>query len=120
MTEHEYYLKITSLNDVGILNHEDGTFVWYHSTPKSRYKSIKQNGLKINSLPTYQDVPEPWIYVSSHPFIVNNDFITFKVNLSWLNHEYAGWPFGEDEKPLHERWQLRIFCDIAYEHLTLI
>lgn len=97
------------MNDV--INHKTGTCIWYHSAPVERVKNILREGLKINSKPTWQANPEPWIYVSTEPWNSDSN-VVFEVDLSFLNTDEAGWPFGQDEEPLENRWQLRVFKDI--------
>ena len=105
------------MNDV--INHKNGTCVWYHSTPKERVGSILQEGLRINSPPTWQSGPEPWIYMSTIPWNAENNTV-LEVDLSFLNTYEAGWPFGQDEEPLENRWQLRVLIDIPKRYINLM
>ncbi len=102
----------------GIFNVKNNTFIWYHSTLSGLASKILKEGLRINSIPTFQDSPEPRIFVSTHPFTTNKDFVTFKVDLSNLDDQYVKWPFNECEKPLQKRWQLCVYCDIPANLLT--
>ena len=103
---------------IGIFNVENNSYIWYHSTPSGLVSKIRKEGLKINSIPTYQDLPEPRIFISTHPFIFSPDFVTFRVDLSYFPIKYAKWPFNEGDKPLEERWQLCIYHDISPHLLT--
>jgi hypothetical protein len=94
------------MNDV--INHETENCIWYHTTYVSRLQFILNEGLRINSLPSWQFAPEPWIYVSTIPWHVK-DGIILEVNLSFLNIDECGWPFVDADEP---KWQLRVFKDI--------
>ena len=96
--------------NIGIVNPVSGNYMWYHSTPIERADSIRKNGLKINSEPTWQSKPEPWIYVSVVPFFELPDYVTFEVDLSKLPWDKCGWAFDGEE-------QLRVFEDIPTEWL---
>lgn len=106
----------------GILNHKNDSYIWYHTTPQERVDSILKDGLKINSPPTYQGGPEPWIYVSTEPFWMENG-VTLKVDLEDVKHKDAGWPFQsgpeEDPEEWEARWQLRVFVDVPTEKLKI-
>lgn len=103
--------------NTGIYNCLYKNYIWYHCTPPERVNSILKEGLKINSMPTYQDCPEPWIYVSSKPFFLN--LVVLTIDLSYLPWDKAGWPFGEEEKPIEERIQLRILEDIPVKYINI-
>ena len=107
-------------NQIGIYNYMQGNYIWYHSTLNGLVDSIQKEGLKILSIPTFQDQPEPWIYVGAYPFTNEKDFSTFAVDLSYLPWDKAGWPFGEEEKPNEERYQLRILENIPPKYLRLL
>jgi hypothetical protein len=101
-----------------VINHKRGDCIWYHTTPMSRIKSILKRGLKINSKPTYQEYKEPWIYVSTKPFLdielITRPFVVLEVDLSWLSPDDCGWPFVDpDTKEWEGRWQLRVFRNIS-------
>lgn len=98
------------MKKTGVINPKRDDCIWYHSTPNERVESILKNGLKINSKPTWQSKPEPWIYVSTTPFDESDGTTTFEVDLSELPWDMAGWPFDSD-------WQLRVFCDIPTKWL---
>jgi hypothetical protein len=102
-----------------IYNHENNSCIWYHSTLKGLASKILREGLMINSIPTFQSSSEPRIYVSTHPFTCDKDFVTFKVDLSKFDVKYAKWPFHEGDKPIEKRWQLCIYHNIPPELLTL-
>lgn len=102
-----------------VINHKRGDCVWFHTTPLSRWGSIERAGLKINSPPTWQTSPEPWIYVSTEPFSPGENNMVLEVDLSWLSTEDCGWPFldGRDDPDWDNRWQLRVFRDIPPEYI---
>ena len=102
----------------GIFNHENNNFIWYHSTLRGLASKILKEGLVINSIPTFQESPEPRIYVSTHPFTSDKDFITFQVDLSNFDEQYAKWPFNEINKPINHRWQLCIYKNIPAKLLS--
>lgn len=101
------------MDEIGIINPKRNNCIWYHSTPRERVKSILKSGLKINSEPTWQSKPEPWIYVSTIPFFELPDYVTFEVDLSKLAWEKCGWAFDGYE-------QLRVFEDIPVEWLKQV
>ena len=96
-----------------LINNENNSTIWYHSTPNNRVESILKNGLLINSEPTYQSHPEPWIYISTVIFTKESGFTTFEVNLDEVEEKDAGWPFEDN-------WQLRIFVNIPANKLKII
>ncbi len=103
----------------GIWNHKNNSYIWYHTTPQDRLDSILEHGLKINSLPTCQSSPEPWIYVSTEGFWME-DSVTFEVDLEHIEHEDVGWPFIDLEGPSWEsRWQLRVLVDVPPDKLKV-
>ncbi len=107
------------MNDV--INHESGTCVWYHTTPNDRVGSILRDGLKVNSKPTWQDKPEPWIYVSTLPWGNEDNVTILEVDLSVIETTDAGWPFVDEGTPeWEERWQLRVFKDIPPDKVKLL
>jgi hypothetical protein len=116
--------KMTKLNEV--INHKRGDCIWYHTTTPDRLLSIKLQGLKCGSPPTWQSKAEPWIYVSTEPWTPLNELldmadarhIILQVDLSWLESRFCGWPFVEpDTKEWDDRWQLRVFKDIPSEYI---
>lgn len=102
-----------------VVNHKRGDCIWFHTTTLDRWGSIEKLGLKINSAPTWQSAPEPWIYVSTEPFSPDDGNIVLEVDLSWLPVEDCGWPFldGKDDPEWDNRWQLRVFRDIPPEYI---
>jgi hypothetical protein len=72
-----------------IYNHENNSCIWYHSTLKGLASKILREGLMINSIPTFQSSSEPRIYVSTHPFTCDKDFVTFKVDLSKFSMSFS-------------------------------
>ena len=95
-----------------IINHLDDSTIWYHSTPKDRLESILEHGLKINSPPTYQSRPEPWIYLSPAPWEMG-ELVILQVNLDEVAESDAGWAFTSPEDDnWDDRWQLRVMVDI--------
>ena len=103
----------------GIRNHKNDSYIWYHTTPRERVSSILENGLKINSSPTCQFSPEPWIYVSTEGFWMENG-VTFEVDLENVEYEDAGWPFIDLEGQSWDgRWQLRVLVDIPPDKLKV-
>ncbi|MDD5065024.1 MAG: hypothetical protein PHQ35_09755 [Phycisphaerae bacterium] len=104
------------MNDV--INHKTGSFIWYHSTPKERLDNIRKEGLKINSEPSWQGEPEPWIYVSTIPWNAENN-VVLEVDLSFLNTYECGWPFVDKDTPLEDLWQLRVFKDIPLKYIEV-
>lgn len=106
------------MNDV--INHENGNCIWYHTTPNDRVDIIFKKGLKINSEPSWQSYPEPWIYISTIPWIDDNENATvFKVDLSFINKDDCGWAFADNDSPKEELWQLRVFRDIPSKYLEI-
>ena len=105
-----------------LINHKNNTTIWYHTTPTNNVESILKYGLKINSKPTFQKHSEPWIYLSTVPFLdfgVINDITLFEVDCRDIEEENAGWPFADDNTPLSDLWQLRVFVDIAPKYLKI-
>ena len=95
-----------------VINPENNSTIWYHSTPNDRVESILKNGLLINSKPEYQSKPEPWIYVSTVIFTNEKGFTTFEVNLDEIDEDDVGWPFEDN-------WQLRVFVNIPANKLKI-
>ena len=106
------------LKEIGIVNHLRNDCIWYHSTPAERAAKIMSEGLKINSPPTFQSVPEDRIYLSTNPFM-EDEFVVLEVDLSLLEWKYAGWPFVDDNTPLEERWQLVVTKDIPNDWIKI-
>jgi hypothetical protein len=104
------------MND--IINHKTGNTIWYHTTTKDRVPSILKTGLKINSKPTWQINPEPWIYVSTIPWNCTGN-ATFEVDLSFLDINDCGWAFADADSPPNEKWQLRVFKDIPVKYIKI-
>lgn len=107
----------------GILNHVTDSYIWFHTTPKDRLESVLREGLKINSPPTCQAAPEPWIYVSTEPFWMENS-VVLEVDLEDVRHVDAGWPFmsgpEKDPEEWKIRWQLRVLVHIPPDRLKLL
>ena len=97
-----------------LINPETNNTIWYHSTPKERLDSILKEGLRINSIPTFETGgPYPWIYVSTVPFDPDNQkLVLLQIDLRDIPEERAGWPF-------EDRWQLRVFMDIPAKYINV-
>jgi hypothetical protein len=104
------------MNDV--INHKTNNCIWYHTTPDDKIDKIIKEGLKINSKPSWQSKPEPWIYVSTMPWKQESSII-LEVDLSFLNQNECGWAFADENTPIEELWQLRVFRDIETKYLTI-
>lgn len=104
------------MNDV--INHETNNCIWYHTTNKDRLESILTNGLKINSPPVWQGSPEPWIYLSTTPWNTINH-IVLEIDLSFLDKEDCGWAFADNDSPIEQRWQLRVFNNIDQKYIKI-
>ena len=104
-----------------VINHKNNSCIWYHTTPNDRVEKILREGLRINSDPGWQEEPEPWIYVSTEPFMLSPETTTFEVDLSFLGGLECGWPFTEPGAPdWEDRWQLRVFKDIPAKYLKVL
>ena len=114
-----------------IYNVKNKNCIWYHSIPADRVDNILQNGLLINSKPTYQSEPESWIYLANEPFYMddvkesfygNNSpkFALLEIDLSNWPEDKAGWPFGIEEELPEQRWQLRILNNIPSNLIRLV
>lgn len=106
-----------------LINHANNSTIWYHTTTNNRVENILKYGLKINSAPTFQSHKEPWIYLSTIPFLAFeslNNITLFGVDCKDIKEEDAGWPFVDDNTPLSELWQLRVFVDIAPYYLKIL
>jgi len=99
-----------------IVNPDNNSTVWYHTTLRERVSSILQNGLKTfspRSSSGYNRVP--WLYVSSKPLKTENP--VFKVDLSGLKeHEVKECFGGRVDGSIHQM----VFVDIAPDKLSLI
>lgn len=102
-----------------VFNHTENSCIWFHTTTKDRLYSILSNGLKINSEPTWQSAPEPWIYLSTVPWTVSNGII-LEVDLSGFSGDDSrsevGWAFVDD---WDSRWQLRVYKDIPSDRIKI-
>lgn len=105
------------MNDV--INHKNNNCIWYHTTTNDKVDSIIKNGLKINSSPTWQNKPEPWIYLSVVPWKEGKDITIFEVDLSFLDTNECGWAFADEDTPLEELWQLRVFKNIPSNKIKI-
>ena len=106
-----------------VVNHKNGKCIWYHTTTPDRVDAIKKQGLKINSLPTWQSSKEPWIYLSTEPWSTDScgDYVILEVNLDWLPVENCGWAFADpdNKEEWANRWQLRVFVDIPADKICI-
>lgn len=99
-----------------IINPDNNSTVWYHTTLRDRVPSILSNGLKIFSPSSgsgYDRVP--WLYISSKPLI--SDKPIFKVNLVGVKDDAVKEIFGSR---VDDCIYQRVFIDIAPDKLSLL
>jgi hypothetical protein len=106
------------LMDIGIVNPNDESFIWYHTTHKDRLERVLEEGLIRNSEPVWQSGPEPWIYLSTVPWEYEGGVI-LEIDLSRFKFEYVGWAFANENSPKEEKWQLRCFVHIPPEVIKI-
>lgn len=102
-----------------VVNHKRNDCIFFHTTTKDRLDSIFGEGLKINSIPSWQSRAEPWVYLSTVPW--DGGEVILNVNLSDFSIDEArsdvGWAFVDDDK-WEERWQLRVFKNIPPDRIS--
>lgn len=108
------------------MNPARGDCIWFHTTPKERLERILREGLHVNSPPTWQAAPEPWIYLSTRPWRCGeHEQVVLEVNLAGFSEDEArsevGWPFvdGPGTESWESRWQLRVTRDIPPERIRV-
>ncbi len=102
-----------------VVNPARGDCLWYHTTPAERVEAILRDGLRVNSPPVWQAAPEPWIYLSTMPWLCGeHEQVVLEVDLAGFSRDEArsdvGWPFvdGPGSESWERRWQLRVFRDV--------
>lgn len=99
-----------------IINPDNNSTIWYHTTLRDRVLSILQNGLKTFSPKSgsgYNRVP--WLYISSKPLISDNPI--FEVDISDIKEYDVKECFGgRVDGSIYQM----IFVDIPPNKLTLM
>lgn len=99
-----------------IINPDNNTTIWYHTTLRDRVPKILSDGLKIFSPGSgsgYNRVP--WLYISSKPLI--SDKPIFKVNLVGVREDAVKELFDSRiDDCIHQR----VFIDIEPDRLSLM
>lgn len=99
-----------------IVNPDNNSTVWYHSTPKDRVSNILKEGLKIFS--PGSDISSkrvPWLYLSSKPLI--SDKAIFQIDISDIKEEDVKEVFGgRVDGCIYQR----IFVDIPVKKISLL
>ena len=67
---------------MGIKNALFDDYTYYHSTLKGLKDKILQEGLRINCIREFSEETQPYIYLSNIPFTLENDYMTFAVDMS--------------------------------------
>ena len=99
-----------------IINPDNNSTVWYHSTPKDRVSNILKQGLKTFS--PGSDISSkrvPWLYLSSKPLI--SDKAVFSVDISDIKEEEVKEIFGgRVDSCIYQR----VFVNIPAEKISLL
>lgn len=99
-----------------IVNPDNNSTVWYHTTLKNNVRSILLNGLKIFSPSSGSGNNRvPWLYISSKPIRTENP--VFKVDLASVKDDVVKEFFGgRVDGCIYQR----VFTDIPPERLSLL
>ena len=99
-----------------IINPDNNTTIWYHTTLRDRVPSILSNGLKIFSPSSGSGHDRvPWLYISSKPLI--SDKPIFKVDLAGVKEDAVKELF---DSKVDDCIYQRIFIDIEPDRLSLM